>query len=178
MYSLSAEGSCRFYVRILHFIFKEHSQKHKNTKTYSNNFNGHKNTNLCLFNPIFNPIICMSVIKTQICRTSPPRCANLCPDISLTYFYFPRENFIFRLDVTPAARRLRTSSHAAATTAFVARCLSPPPPPPAPLPHTTAADTFSDNNGETVVPSRGRLFNFSIHVLRPLIFHLATELGM
>ena len=40
------------------------------------------------------------------------------------------------------------------------------------------ADAFSDNNGETVVPSRGRLFNFSIHVLRPLIFHLATELGM
>jgi hypothetical protein len=56
------------------------------------------------------------------------------------YFYFPRENFIFRLDVTPAARHLRTSlSHAAATTAFVARCLSPPPPLPAPLPHTTAA---------------------------------------
>jgi len=35
----------------------------KNTKT-SNCFD----TNLCLFNPIFNPtIICMSVIKTQIC---------------------------------------------------------------------------------------------------------------
>jgi len=25
----------------------------------------------------------MSVIKTQICRTPPPRSANLCPDISL-----------------------------------------------------------------------------------------------
>ena len=112
-------------------------------KTQRHNFKGHKNTNLCLFNPIFNPIICMSVIKTQICTTSPPRCANLCPDISLTYFYFPRENFIFRLDVTPAARthsrRLHTlQSHAAAATAFVARCLSLPPPPPALLPHTTA----------------------------------------
>ena len=119
-------------------------------KTQRHNFNGHKNTNLCLFNPIFNPIKCMSVIKTQICRTSPPHCANLCPDISLTYFYFPRENFIFRLDVTPAARRLRTSSHAAATTAFVARCLSPPPPPPAPLPHWDAASAdakSAEHNG-------------------------------
>ena len=119
----------------------------------------------------------MSVIKTQICRTSPPRCANLCPDITLTYFYFPRENSIFHLDVTPAARRLRTSpSHAAATTtAFVARCLSPPPPSPAPLPHTTTARRTppppSRTPSLTVVPSRGRLFNFIHGVLHPLIFH-------
>ena len=126
--------SCYFFLDLVRFT--THGAF---LKTQRHNFKGHKNTNLCLFNPIFNPIICLSVIKTQICTTSPPRCANLCPDISLTYFYFPRENFIFRLDVTPAARRLRTSSHAAATTAFVARCLSPPPPPPAPLPHTTAA---------------------------------------
>jgi len=119
----------------------------------------------------------MSVIKTQICRTSPPRCANLCPDITLTYFYFPRENSIFHLDVTPAACRLRTSPlHAAATTtAFVARCLSPPPPPLAPLPHTTTARRTppppSRTPSLTVVPSRGRLFNFIHGVLRPLIFH-------
>ncbi len=34
------------------------TQRHKNI--------GHKDTNLCLFNPIFNPIICMAVIKTQM----------------------------------------------------------------------------------------------------------------
>ena len=32
------------------------TQRHKNI--------GHKDTNLCRFNPIFNPIIYMSVIKT------------------------------------------------------------------------------------------------------------------
>ncbi len=32
------------------------------------------------------------------------------------------------------------------------------------------ADAFSDNKGETVVPSRGRLFNFK-NAPRPLIFH-------
>ena len=39
-------------------------------------------------------------------------------------------------------------------------------------PYSTAAiaDAFSDNNGETVVPSRGCLFNFT-HASRPLIFH-------
>ncbi len=59
-------------------------------KTQRHKYISHKDTNLCLFNPIFNPIICMTVIKTQICRTSPPRSANLCPDIlSLTYFHLP-----------------------------------------------------------------------------------------
>jgi hypothetical protein len=29
----------------------------------------------------------MSVIKTHICRTPPPRFANLCPYISLTYLF-------------------------------------------------------------------------------------------
>ena len=99
----------------------------------------------------------MSVIKTQICSTSPPRCANVCPDISLTYFYFPRENFIFRLDVTPAARRLRrhhclcrTLSLPAAATAGAAAAHNRR------TPYSAAAvvDAFSDNNGETVVPSR------------------------
>jgi hypothetical protein len=76
---------------ILWWQHKSHSVKNGDSgaflKTQRHNFKGHKNTNLCLFNPIFNPIICMSVIKTQICRTSPPRCANLCPDISLTYIF-------------------------------------------------------------------------------------------
>ena len=89
------------------------------------------------------------------------------------YFYFPRENFIFRLDVTPAARRLRRhhclcrtlSLPAAATAGAAAACNRR-----TPYPAAAVADAFSDNNGETVVPSRGRLFNF-IHALRPLIFH-------
>ena len=41
------------------------------------------------------------------------------------------------------------------------------------MPYSAAAavaDAFSNNNGETVVPSRGRFFNFT-HALRPLIFH-------
>ncbi len=42
------------------------------------------------FNPIFNPILCMSVIKTENFRTSPPRSAKLCPDIIfLTYISSP-----------------------------------------------------------------------------------------
>jgi hypothetical protein len=81
------------------------TQRHKNI--------GHRHKFMS-FNPIFNPIICMLVIKTQICRTSPPRSANLCPDIPLTYI------LISPLNVPSlTARRRRTP---------------PPPPPLSPLP--------------------------------------------
>jgi hypothetical protein len=115
------------------------TQKHKNI--------GHKDTNLCLFNPIFNPIICMSVIKTQICRTSPPRSANLCPDISLTYIFISPLNvpsLVTEKSCTPpphaaAARRhrclCRTLPLPAATTSLTtptrhrrAARRTPPPP--------------------------------------------------
>jgi hypothetical protein len=119
----------------------------------------------------------MSVIKTQICTFCKFMSGHIIFDI---HFYFPPENFIFRLDVT-AARRLpphaavarrrhhflcRTLPLPAATTVGAAaahnRCT--------PYSAAAVADAFSDNNGETVVPSRGRLFNFT-HALRPLIFH-------
>jgi hypothetical protein len=111
---------------------------------------GHKNTNL-------------QNVPPTLCKFMS---GHIISDI---YFYFPRENFIFRLDVTPAARRLRTSpSHAAATTAFVARCLSPPPPLPAPLPHTNKAR-------RTPVGHKNRhIFDISFH-LPPHVPLLVTE---
>ena len=94
---------------------------------------GHK-TQINIF---LTPIICMSVIKIQICRTSPPRSANLCPDISLTYI------FISPLNVTSlVTKKSRTPPPHATATAFVARCRSPPPPPRSPQPHATAATAF------------------------------------
>ncbi len=55
----------------------------------------------------------MSVIKTQICRTSPPRSANLCPDITLTYLFISPLNV--PLLVTEKSRT--PPPHAAATAA-------------------------------------------------------------
>ncbi len=121
------------------------TQRHKNI--------GHKDTNLCLFNPIFNPIICIPVIKTQICRMSPPRSANLCPDISLTYFHLPPQRAVPCHGEEPhaaaARRRLclcRTLPLPAAATAAAAahNCR---------MPYSAAtvatADAFADDNGET-----------------------------
>ena len=72
--------------------------------------------------------------KTQICRTSPPRSANICPDISLTYI------FISPLNVPSlATEKSRTPPLHAAAAAFVARCRSPPPPPRSSPPHATTA---------------------------------------
>jgi hypothetical protein len=118
------------------------TQRHKNT--------GHKDTNLCLFNPIFIPItiICMSVIKTQICRTSPPRSANLCLDISLTY------NFISPLNVPSlVTEKSHTPPPHAAAAAFVARCRSPPPPPHSPPPHATATSRTPPPPSRTPSPT-------------------------
>ena len=42
---------------------------------------------ICQARPKFNPILCISTIKTQICNVT-PGCSNyLCPDISLTQMY-------------------------------------------------------------------------------------------
>ena len=123
---------------------------------------GHKDTNLCLFNPIFNPIICMSVIKTQICRTSPPRSANLCGHIIFDiYIHLPPQRAVPCHGEEPhaaAARRRRTPPPLPLSHAAAPRRRSPPPPPPPPPPHTTAArrtppppppDAFADEDGET-----------------------------
>ncbi len=122
-------------------------------KTQRHNNIGHKDTILCLFNPIFNPNICMLVIKTQICRTSPPRSANLCPDIFLTYLFISPLNV--PLLVTEKSR-------------------TPPPPP---LSHATAprrhqlakhpVDAFADDNGETVVAT---------HECQQAIFYLISHM--
>ena len=115
----------------------------------------------------------MLVIKTQICRTSPPRSANLCPDISLTYFHLPPQR------VVPCHGE---ELHAAAAHHHLCFCRMLPLPAAATAAAATAhnrrtpysaaaiADAFSDNNGETMVPSRGCLFNFT-HASCPLIFH-------
>ena len=115
----------------------------------------------------------MSVIKTQICRTPPPRSANLCPDISLTYIFISPQRAVPCHGEEPhaaAARRrlclcrtlpLPTAATAAAAAAHNRRT---------PYSAAAVADAFSDNNGETVVPLRGCLFNFT-HALRPQIFH-------
>ena len=113
----------------------------------------------------------MSVIKTQICRTPPPRSANLCPDISLTYnFHLPPQRAVpchGEEPHTAAARRrlclCRTLPLPAAATAAAHNRRTP-------YSAAAIADAFSDNKGDTVVPSRGRLFNFT-HASRPLIFH-------
>ena len=69
----------------------------------------------------------MSGLKTQICRTSPPHSANLCPDIiSLTYI------FISPLNVPALVTEKIHTPLPHAAVAFVAcRRLQCPPPHPA-----------------------------------------------
>ena len=106
----------------------------------------------------------MLVIKTQICRTSPPRSANLCQDISLTHIFISPLNvpsLVTEKSCTPPP-------HAAAARRHRCLCRTLPLPAAATSLTTAArnrrtlystaaiADAFSDNNGETVVPSRVR----------------------
>jgi hypothetical protein len=126
---------------------------------------GHKNTNLVNVPPTFTKFMSGHIF-----------------DIN---FHLPPQRAVPRHGEEPhaaAARRRRTLPLHAAASSFVARCRSPLPLPAATTSAAAAAhnrhtlysaaavaDAFSDNNGETVVPSSGRLFNF-IHALRPLIF--------
>ena len=48
-------------------------------KTQRHNNIGHKDTNVCLFNPKLTLFYVFFVIKTQICTTSPPHCTNCAP---------------------------------------------------------------------------------------------------
>ena len=114
---------------------------------------GHKNTHLQNVPPTFCKF--MSGHIFDIYFHLPPQCAVPCRGEEPHAAAARRRCCLCRtLPLPVAATSLTTTAHNRRT----------------PYSAAAVADAFFDNNGETVVPSSGRLFNFT-HATRPLIFH-------
>ena len=128
--------------------------------------------------------------NTNLQNVPPTLCKFMSGHIFDIYFYFPRENFIFRLDVTPAARHLRTSLHAAATTAFVTLSLPAAATAGAAAAHNrrtpysaaAIADAFANDNGETASatspPWAPPVMAYRLGVARPFLMLKALFLTL